>query len=369
MLNVEKKMISNEILNYSDVELENILCPSTTIDAWTFKGKDIREAIIGKRILNPSIDLSNLCNLNCPYCYVEKIGSLKKIKNNNELGYFDYINIIDKLNDAGAKTINIVGAGEPTVDENFYKIAGYIKSLNINVLVATNGIKIAKSDKLIDFLNEIKASIVIKVNSFKNDLQDILVGKEGYSNYRDKALSKLISNGFNSDKPSRLGINTLLMKANIDEVYNIFKFCRENNITFIAGNYMPTGRTKDAVFQGDYLLEDISSKKLFEPISSEDYSLIRKKILDYDKQNNFPTISPEAYISGLPCIQGLGIQIDNVGKIWHCPARHKLINGKLISKEIGDTKTNSDLSKIWKSESYLRWFRINYDGNCPYKTK
>lgn len=360
-------MINNEILNYSDIELENILCPSTTLEAWTFKGKNIREAIIGKRILNPSIDLSNLCNLNCPYCYVEKIGSLKKTKNNNELEYSDYVNIIDKLNNAGAKTINIIGAGEPTVDENFYKIAEYIKSLDINVLVATNGIEIAKSDKLVDFLNEIKASIVIKVNSFKNDLQDILVGKAGYSNFRNKALDKLIKSGFNSERPSRLGINTLLMKANIDEVYYIFKFCRENNITYIAGNYMPTGRTKDSVFQGDYLLNDISSKELFEPISSEGYSLIRKKILDYDKLNNFPLISPDAYISGLPCIQGLGIQIDNVGKIWHCPARQQLINGELVSKEVGDININSNFSKLWNDNDYLSFFRLNYTGKCPYK--
>jgi len=358
----------NKILGYSDIELQSLLCPSTTLEAWTFSGEHIREAIEGKRVLNPSIDLSNNCNLNCPYCYVEKVGSLNKNKNNDELSYENYKNIIAKLFEAGAKTINIIGAGEPTIDKIFRKIAEYIKSLNINVLVATNGIKISKSDSLLSFLNDIEASIVLKVNSFNAELQDILVGHEGYSKLRDEALEKLISKGFNSSKPTRLGINTLLMKANVDEIFDIFKYCRENNIAYIAGHYMPTGRTEASVFQGDYLLKDKKTKELFDPISSFDYSLIRQKIIRYDTVNNFPTNSHDAYISGLPCIQGLGVQIDNTGRIWHCPTRQQLIDGVLFSKEIEKITSDTDFGTLWHSDVYLKNFRTSYKGVCPYKT-
>jgi MoaA/NifB/PqqE/SkfB family radical SAM enzyme len=357
----------NKILDYSDSELESLLCPSTTLAAWTFKGKHIREAIEGKRVLNPSIDLSNICNLNCPYCYIEKIGSFCKKKNNNELNFEEYKFIIDKLFVAGAKTINIIGAGEPTIDKNFIKIAEYIKSLNINILVATNGIEIAKSNSLISFLNDIESSIVIKVNSFRSGLQDILVGKKGYSEFRDKALDALISNGFNLTKPTRLGINTLLMKANIDEVFDIFKYCRKNNITYIAGNYMPTGRTESSIFQGDYLLKDKKTKENFEPVTTTDYSRMRKRIIKYDLENNFPIKSPDAYISGLPCIQGLGIQIDNTGKIWHCPARLQLIEGALLSKAIDNVTDETDFKSLWQSDVYFKKFRTLYNGICPYK--
>ena len=367
MVNAEIILNKNKILDYSDNELENLLCPNTTLHAWAFQGKHIREAIEGKRVLNPSIDLSNNCNLNCPYCYVEKVGSLNKKKSSNELSLEEYINIIDKLALAGAKTINIIGAGEPTIDINFRKIAKYIKSLNINVLVATNGIEIAKSDSLLSFLTDIEASIVLKVNSFKPELQDILVGHKGYSSMRDKTLEKLIFDGFNSRIPTRLGINTLLMKANINEVFDIFKYCRENNIAYIAGNYMPTGRTESSVFQGDYLLEDKKNKDFFEPISSKDYALIRHKIIKYDTENNYPLDSPDAYISGLPCIQGLGVQIDNFGDIWHCPTRQQIIDGKLVSKKIDSIQTDTDFLIKWESDTYLKQFRINYSGHCPYK--
>lgn len=359
--------IENEILKYSDEELKQILCPPTTLDAWTFDGIHIREAIQGQRVLNPSIDLSNKCNLNCPYCYVEKVGSLRKKKSKDELSFEEYKNIIDKLADAGAQTINIIGAGEPTIDADFKKIAEYIKSLSLNVLVATNGIEIARSDSFTKFLNDINASVVLKVNSFDNKLQDILVGQKDYSKTRDIALKKLIDFGFNKSNPTRLAVNTLLMKSNLEEVFDIFKFCRNNNITYIAGNYMPTGRTEGSVFQGEYLLKEEKTKELFEPVSTKEYMKIREMVIEYDKVNNFPTISPDAYISGLPCIQGLGVQIDNKGKIWHCPARQQLINGELVSKEVDSYNSLTDFIRLWEEESYLKWFRNNYNGTCPYK--
>lgn len=360
--------MNNQIQNLTDRELQEILCPVTTLDAWTFNGKDIREAINGTRLLNPSIDLSNKCNLNCPYCYVEKVGSLGKIKNKNELELSDYKSIIENLAKAGAKTVNIIGAGEPTIDPNFKTIAKHIKNLGLKVLVATNGIEIARSNSLTDFLQDIEASIVLKVNSFFETLQDTLVGHKGYSRDRNIALHKLIDLGFNKTKPTRLGINTLLMKSNLNQIFDIFKFCRENNITFICGNYMPTGRTESSVFQGEYLLDDKNTKKLFEPISNAEYKSLRQMVLNYDNANSFPTISPDAYISGLPCIQGLGIQIDNEGKIWHCPARHQIIDGQLVSKEICVSTKDTHFDKLWSEETYLSTFRNNYNGLCPYKT-
>ena len=90
-------MTNNQMLKHTDLELQNVLCPETTLDAWTFHGLEIRETIKGSRLLNPSIDLSNGCNLNCPYCYVAKVGSLNKKKNKNELKLSDYKLIIDKL--------------------------------------------------------------------------------------------------------------------------------------------------------------------------------------------------------------------------------------------------------------------------------
>ncbi len=357
----------NKILKYTDSELEQLFCPHTTLDAWTFEGKHIREAIQGERVLNPSIDLSNKCNLNCPYCYVEKVGSLKKEINKNELTLEDYKIIINKLFKAGAKTINIIGAGEPTIDNNFIKIAEYIKSLNINVLVATNGIEIAKSDSFTTLLNDINASVVLKVNSFDNSLQDILVGQKGYSKTRDIALKKLIEFGFNNSRPTRLAINTLLMKSNLDEVFDIFKFCRENNITYIAGNYMPTGRTNNSIFQGEYLLKEKTTKEFFEPVTPKEYREIRQKVIEFDNSNNIPIISPDAYISGLPCIQGLGIQMDNEGKIWHCPARQQLINGELVPEEVDIYNDETDFIKLWNNNQYLSWFRVNYNGTCLYK--
>lgn len=338
------------------------------MDAWTFGGPDIREAIMGTRLLNPSIDLSNDCNLNCPYCYVEKIGSLHKKRSENELELSDYRLLIDKLAAAGARTINIIGAGEPTIDPNFRTVAKYIRDAGIKVLVATNGISIARDNSVLHFLHEIEASVVLKVNSFVKGLQDDLVGHKGYAGLRNIALNKLIGCGFNKGKPTRLGINTLLMKSNLSQVMDMLKFCRENNVTLICGNYMPTGRTEASVFQGEYLLENDRQKCLFEPISPEEYRTLRKNVIAYDEENGFPTVSPDAYVSGLPCIQGLGIQIDNEGRAWHCPARSQVIDGQIVPSEVCSSIKGMDLARLWKENGYLKEFRSGYNGLCPYKT-
>ena len=73
-------------------------------------------------MLNVSIDLSNPCNLNCPYCYIEEKSSSRKIRRSDEIPIELTLSAISKFADAGARTVNIVGAGEPTVDVDFERV-------------------------------------------------------------------------------------------------------------------------------------------------------------------------------------------------------------------------------------------------------
>ena len=92
---------------------------NNSIAGWTFSEQEIHQAINEYRLLNPSIDLSNLCNLNCPYCFTEGKNSERKLRLPNELSIDDTISILGDFASSGAKTINIVGAGEPTIDPHF----------------------------------------------------------------------------------------------------------------------------------------------------------------------------------------------------------------------------------------------------------
>lgn len=358
----------NKLLELSNTELAQVLCPSPiTHDAWTFSGEELREAIIGNRLLNVSIDLTNECNLNCPYCYTASANSAKREKK-EYLSFEEYKEIVLRLKDAGTKTINIVGEGEPTMYRHFDELVEFISLQGIKVLLATNGILLSANDRRIDFLNEIKATIVLKVNSRNSQLQDMLVGRKGYASFRDRALKKLINKGFNVEHPTRLAINTLLIKPIYDEFYDIFLYCRDNNISLIASVYMPTGRTSGIEFHGQKALPKGQSglDELYKPLNQEEMDELLKRMKDYDTEFDITRARNPAYISGIACTQLLGIQIDNQGKVWCCPARKLLDdNGYELSAILAEN-TNG-LRNLWYNHTFLKKMRNDYNGSCIFK--
>ncbi len=358
----------NKLLELSDSELAQTLCPSPiTPEAWTFSGKALREAIKGERLLNVSLDLSNECNLNCPYCYTAPAKSSQREQSTGSLSFEEYKEIVIQLKEAGTKTINIIGAGEPTMYARFDELVEFISLQGIKVCIATNGILLASQNKRIDLLNEINATIILKVNSQNSHLQDLLVGRNGYASIRDNTLKKLISKGFNKETPTRLAINTLLIKPIYTELYDIFLFCRENNISLIASVYMPTGRTSGLVFQGKEAIPNNFNVfgDLYKPLSEEEIAKMLKQIKEYDLKNNINRASHPAYISGIACTQLLGIQIDNHGNVWCCPARKRIINGDVKEIPLTEDKTKDYLT-LW-NEDISANMRESYNGVCIYK--
>lgn len=358
----------NKLLELSNQGLERTLCPQPiTPNAWSFSGQDLREAIQGERLLNVSIDLSNECNLNCPYCFTAPANSSKREWTQDCLSFEEYKDIIIRLKKAGTRTINIIGAGEPTMYLHFDELVKFISLQGIKVCVSTNGILLSSQNKRIDLLNEIQATIILKVNSRNGHLQDLLVGRNGYAAIRDNTLKKLISKGFNKEIPTRLAINTLLIKPIYAELFDIFLFCRENNISLIASVYMPTGRTSGLVFHGKeaipnnfHILDD-----LYQPLTEDDIAKILNQLKEYDVKNTIARAPHPAYISGIACTQLLGFQIDNRGKVWSCPARKILNQGKVDEQPLENNKTKDYLS-VWKGEKGSN-IREIYNGECIYK--
>ncbi len=361
------------LLTLHDSELVLALCPPTTLDAWTYGPGEIREALRGERLLCPSIELSNKCNLNCPYCYVETVNSACKATYPDALDGERLEYLVRQLADAGAKTVNIIGAGEPTVDPELPAILELIATLDMRPLLATNGILLASRPDLVRLLAETRASVVLKYNSANPDIQDALVRCSGYTSVRDEALRVLCEAGFNDTRPTRLALNTLLMKANYPEVLSIFEYCRNENIAVIAGDYMPTGRTPDSEFRGNAALSsDRQSEKqvaadLYQSLDQEERESLRRAAVSRDIELGLPVLPNPAYVSGLPCVQSLGVTVDNRGTIWACPARNQIVAGALVPLPVGDLKQVVSIRDIWSFNPYLRRVRDEYDGGCPYK--
>lgn len=347
--------------------LRSVLCPPTTLEAWTFTEQELEEAISGKRILNPSLDLSNACNLNCPYCFVEPVDSLQKKCKPTELSLGEIKQVIAIFADLGARTVNLIGAGEPLIDPNFTEVVQHVTHFGMRVLVATNGLELVKNPHLIDLLHDINASVVIKLNSFSPDIEDRMVGRSGYSAIRDKALACLLESGFARDKPTRLGANAVITKGNQSEIPSIHKYCRDHNICYAAGPYMPTGRTEGSGFHGHAIITSAEEENILKETSGGTLDQLRTELSRWDAEHGFPVIENAAYTSGLPCTQSLGVYVDIQGMVWHCPAKQQFIKGRLKSSPLITIQGSIVSLPQVQTNTYLSEHRYKYNGSCPYK--
>jgi molybdenum cofactor biosynthesis enzyme MoaA len=146
---------------------------------WYFTDEEIATAKREEhpQMLNVSLYLGNACDINCLPCFTKE----KKPCINLHQSYGkplllqEYYQLIDTCKQLGTKTINLVGAGEPTIDKNFRAVVSYIYQQNMKPLIATNGIALVEQPDLIDFLWENNATVVIKISSFDKDFQDVYV--------------------------------------------------------------------------------------------------------------------------------------------------------------------------------------------------
>jgi MoaA/NifB/PqqE/SkfB family radical SAM enzyme len=309
------------------------------MQGWHFNEKDYFEAWQSKRLLTAQIELSNLCDLKCEYCFREEKGFGKRQRLPGEISVDETKGIIDDVASLGCRAINIIGAGEPTVDPALEEILHYISNKGIISVLATHGARI--DENLARVLEETNSSVVIKVNSFNSELQDRMVGRRGYSEKRNKALDLLIKNGFNSSTgkyQTRLAINSVVCKANKDEALSIFRYCRKNNIMPIMGTFIPAGKTKDRTDMEISMQEFIELSKEARKIDDEEFGIRYQRLLPY--------------LGGVPCTQcgKASLYVTILGDIFECSGQLKKYGNfketsiKEVFAKIREEQSNTDFS-------------------------
>jgi radical SAM protein with 4Fe4S-binding SPASM domain len=269
--------------------------------------------------------------------------------------------IISEAKELGITSVVVIGGGEPTLYPNFRELIAYIDSLGIIPVVFSNTILV--TEELAGFLYEHNASVMGKLDSLKPEVQDYLAGKKGASRELKKGLENLLLAGFsNPVKPGelRLGVSFVSNKINLEEVEDIWHFCRQNNIFPNMEILTPTGRANDE-------LED----KLLTPGEIKEYKL---RLLDIDRKYYRYNWLPYTPITASGCLQHLySLYINIEGDVRPC-APTKLdehpaltINGKypyninrISLKEIYD----SDLFTYVRNIDRVLEGRC---GNCEYR--
>lgn len=172
-------------------------------------------------------ELTYLCNLNCPYCYV---GDERK---KNELITEEWFKVIDQI--PWYSFVTLVG-GEPLIRKDFIQILEKVAKKTFGKLnVVTNGILI--NDEIIDVFIRTKMML-------------LSVSLDGYGENHDKnrdkegIFDKIISNLDNlNSKRGKCGklmvdIKTIVLENNLDDLPKLYRLCEDMNFDFLSISFL-----------------------------------------------------------------------------------------------------------------------------------
>lgn len=210
------------------------------------------------------IELPGKCNLACSYCYA--CGG-EKLDKSRLLTWAQYDSILTQAKAIGVDSIGIPGAGEPLLPKkngNIKLTMRFLRRCNelgFFVTLFTTGQFITK--KLAQELYNLPVEIMLKGNSLDPETQDEFVSnpetgqiRTGYGEARNKAIDILINAGFTNEeecqkrynRPTRLALVTSIMTSeddgpsNYNEMANILRRCRKDNIIFDCDSLLKRGR-------------------------------------------------------------------------------------------------------------------------------
>lgn len=298
----------------------------------SFFKKEIEECKAKNKLKRISIAISLQCNLRCPYCYINAEKKRKK-----EISFQEIIKLIDQAKNLGVKTVTITG-GEPLIYPKIKELVSYINKKKLISVIFTNSTNI--NEDIAKFLFKNNVSIIPKLNSFDPKIQDILTGVKNSFEKMKKGIDILIKTGFNKTKPSRLGLETIICKLNLNQIPKLFRFCRKNNIYPYFELLNLGGRGKN--FHQD--LTTTEAKKIF-------YDLLKidKKEFGYD------WIPRPPFVANTCNFLFTSLYVSSRGTIQPCPT---------IKIELGNIKKES-LKEILEKQKTKYYRNIeNIKGKC-----
>jgi len=303
---------------------------------WDFTRTQLATAAKDRLMLNVAFELGrNVCSLNCPGCFTEDASSQnRKHPRTSEMSVEARLRLIDATAELGTKTVNFVGAGEPTLDPNFYDLVERIGARGMRPVIFTEGSRLTCTHYVSD-LKALGTTVVIKVHSLRNrDYQNAAVGRTGvwlygrdYFDLRGLAIQNLLAAGFTNDDPTRLAFDIIAGRGNLNELTDLHRWCRVHNIMPIIITSIPIGR-------GTITTSDSLTVEQTTALTAE-LSRIDREEFGIEHRNIFP------YGGGVPCtIRGFGVYVKIDGQVTVCPGNDEVI-GNVMAEPLADIWTRA----------------------------
>lgn len=195
------------------------------------------------RLLAIRLETNRTCNLRCRYCYAESGGDPKAVG-----PYEVLVDRVEQAHGLGAESIVVIGGGEPTIHPRFRDLIDRIHGLGMVPMVFSNCL--AVDDDLAAFLFDRGASVMTKLDSLRPDRQDFLAGMDGAATRIRRGIDRLLEAGFGRPQDEgrlRLGASFVSCRLNLDEIADIWRYCRDHHIFPNMEVLTPTGRAKETL--------------------------------------------------------------------------------------------------------------------------
>lgn len=235
------------------------------------------------KILSLRVETSLRCNLRCSYCSLSVRSHWPE-----EIPYEHILKVINQARELGAESIVVIGGGEPTIYPNFRELVTHICSREMIPVVFTNTVTMTRD--LARFLHDHNASVIGKLDSLKEGLQDNLAGRKGTFRRIMQGLDNLIAVGFTDcdELAPKLGLSFVINRINIGELPDLWQFCRRQHIFPNLEMMIPNQRAKNLI--------DLMPSK-------EEWREAKLQILEIDRINFGFDWLPYAPLLGCGCLQ------------------------------------------------------------------
>jgi len=295
----------------------------------------------GERVAPLHIDMgiSSGCNMACTFCY-GVIQNRDGFGTNSKKIFHTPVDVVKQTfkdaKEIGVKSIALIGEGENTLHPNFYEIINYGKKINLDLSLATNGIRIdhKKLDIILNSLKWIRFNISAGTKETFQKIHRV--------NQMDRVLSNakaLAKRKKEIDSSCVIGFQMVVTKENMNDIVPLSKLGKDCGVDYFV--VKPCSDTFDGRLdspKGEYI-EALDIFKEAEQYSTENYAVnIKwKKVLN-GGWKDYDTCHGTQFILGL---SGRG-DLFPCGH-WFQERREKFLMGNIIDKSF---------KEIWQSERY-----------------
>lgn len=220
------------------------------------------------------LELTAKCTqASCIYCDSKpEVGS----RHPNELNYRETERLLKEAKKLGLKWIYACGLGEPLEDIRFERLVETASMLDIRVSIFTNGILI--DEKKAKWLHKNKVCLILKLDTFEEMTFDKILGRKGKARRIYEAIKLLLDVGYGKhcgNGYTDLAFSIVPTRLNIQDIDNVIKFAKENNIFPSVGELERAGRSLEEKTYHDLALDSkemLSLKKRVEELLWEGYT-------------------------------------------------------------------------------------------------